>query len=125
MSRVLIVDDHEDQCRVLTLLLKHLGHEAWCVTSAEDAIQFMLKGTIDLLISDVMMPGIDGMELLAMIRRTQASNRLPVVLYSAVSDPLFQQYAIGKGANDYIVKGVDLAQLEQRLGPYLVPPSVC
>lgn len=81
------------------LLFAHGGHQASCVESVEAALEFMLGQEIDLLITDVMMPGVDGLELFGMIRRTHTSRFLPVVIFSALADPEFQQYAISKGVS--------------------------
>jgi CheY-like chemotaxis protein len=116
VSKVLIVDDHVDQCRALRLLLLHMGHEAWCVESAVAALAFLKEKKPDVMILDVMMPEMDGMELLGILRRTPETARMPVAMFSAIADPIYQQYVLNKGANDYWVKGnLDYGSLESRL----------
>ena len=120
MARILIVDDQLDHCEPLRRAIEFFGHTAWCLAGSEGALQFMLRESIDLLILDVMMPGIDGIELLRMLRRTPVSKHLPVIMFSALADPHFQRYAIDKGANDYWVKGsMTFEAIEQRLCKYL------
>jgi|SRR5687768_4127628 CheY-like chemotaxis protein len=125
MGKVLIVDDHLDQCRPLMILMRHLGHEAWCLGSAAEALEFLRGQIPDVLVLDVMMPGMDGMELLALLRRSPQTSAMPVVMYSALSDPNYQRYVLSKGANDYWVKGsTDLAVMEERLRRFCNDPAV-
>ena len=104
MGLILIVDDQIDACRPLALLMKHMGHRGVCITSGEAALAYLKEHTPDLVILDVMMPGMDGMEVLRHVRGDPLTRDLPVVMFSAVSDPTFQEHARAKGANDYWVK---------------------
>jgi two-component system cell cycle response regulator len=67
-----------------------------------------------------MMPGMDGTEVLRVMRQNPATANLPVVLYSAVADPNFTDHALQKGANDFLIKGTfDLLQVTELLAKYL------
>jgi len=104
MALILIVDDQVEACRPLALLFKHLGHQGVCVNCGEDALSYVRGRRPDLMILDVMMPGMDGMEVLRQLRADPQMHGLPVVMFSAVSDPTFQEHAREKGADDYWVK---------------------
>ncbi len=104
MGLILIVDDQIEACRPLQLLFKHLGHRGVCVTSGEDALAYLRTKLPDLMILDVMMPGMDGIEVLRRVRADPSTSGVPVVMFSAVSDPGFMAHAREKGANDYWVK---------------------
>jgi CheY-like chemotaxis protein len=120
MKTVLVVDDHVDTNTLLCKLIRKLGYSTLSDYSGEGALATLGIEQPDLLILDSMMPGMNGLEVLRLLRSNPQTTTLPVILYSAVADPLFQQHALDKGANEYWVKsGFDLSQLQQRLGRYL------
>jgi CheY-like chemotaxis protein len=120
VAKVLVVDDQMDACRAMARLLKHFGHDAACVGGCAEALAHLSKEIPDLLILDVMMPGMDGLDVLRVIRSDIRLQKLPVVMFSAVSDPKFREYAMSEGANDYWVKGsVDFSKLTERIEPLL------
>ena len=120
MGLILIVDDQIEACRPLAVLLRHLGHKGDYRTSGEAALEYLRQQKPDLLILDVMMPGMDGMEVLRHVRSDPQYAGLPVVMFSAVADPAFRRHAMEKGANDYWVKAsMDFDQLSQRVEPFL------
>jgi CheY-like chemotaxis protein len=117
---VLVVDDSEDTCRMLAKLIRRLGAPADCITSGEAALKWMTDHMPRLVILDMMMPGMDGMTVLHAIRADDRLKEVAVVMFSAVSDPAFRDYAISEGANDYWVKSsIDFSKLPVYLKPYL------
>lgn len=119
---VLIVDDDLGTGRLLALLIRHIGHEAAFVESGAQALEYLSTHRPDLVILDVMMPGIDGLEVLKRMRADPHTADLPVVMFSALSDPQFRQVAREKGANDYWVKAsLDFRSLEERLSTFIPP----
>lgn len=116
MATILIVDDHVDASRPLARLLGHLGHKSVCLDSGEAALSWLRAEQPDLMLLDVMMPGMDGLEVLRHVRTDQTTQGMKVVLYSAVSDPQFREHAMSKGANDYWVKAsMDYDELQRRV----------
>jgi len=119
---VLIVDDDIGTGRLLALLVRHLGHNAAHVDRGGKALEYLTDHHPDLVILDVMMPGIDGLEVLARMRQNPSTAEVPVVMFSALADPQFRQTAKMRGANDYWVKAsIDFRSLGERLEPYLSP----
>ena len=117
---VLVVDDSEDACRVLARLITKLGTPAHCITSGEAALKWMADHKPRLVILDMMMPGMDGMAVLHVMRADDRLKEVAVVMFSAVSDPAFRDYAIQEGANDYWVKSsIDFSKLPEYIKPYL------
>ena len=123
MGRILIVDDEPQACQILSRLIRHLGHETAWKTGGADALAYIDEAPVDLLILDVMMPGMDGMEVLRRLRADPRTRKLPVVMFSAVADRNFIDEAIRKGATDYWVKAsFDFNELKDRI-EHLVPGS--
>jgi len=117
---ILIVDDDPGTCRLLALLMRHLGHQAAFVESGGKALEYLSNHRPDLMILDVMMPGIDGLEVLRRVRADPDTVDLPVIMFSAMSDPQFCQSLRDRGANDYWVKAsLDFRSLEQRLAAFI------
>lgn len=119
---VLIVDDDLGTGRLLAMLIRQLGHQAEFVESGRKALEYLSSHRPDLVILDVMMPGIDGLEVLRRMRADPMTADLPVVMFSAMSDPQFRQTVRGMGANDYWVKAsLDFRSLEERLATFMPP----
>ena len=120
MATILVVDDDQDNNDMLCRLLRTCGHRTVGAFSGEGALALLGSERPDLIILDVMMPGMDGLEVLRIIRTTPATATLPVVLFSGVADPQFTEHALRKGANAFWIKGtVDMSQLHQMIEEYL------
>ena len=126
--RILVVDDAVDNCKMLLRLLTRAGYAAECAFSGEDALSRLCANTADslpdLVILDQMMPGLDGMEVLRRLRADHRTAALPVVIFSAVLDHAFQDYALSKGATAYWTKaGIDYSHLSDMVDQILRPAS--
>lgn len=124
MARILIVDDHIETCRVMTMLVKHLGHEGHSVFSGMEAIQHLATQPADLVILDIMMPGMDGLEVLRRLRAQEQTRRTPVIMMTAVTDPITKREALTLGANDYWVKAtIEVSELDRRIKQHALDAS--
>lgn len=120
MGRVLVVDDHEDIRKTFARLVKALGHDAATAADGEEAIVAATDDRPGLVILDLMMPGINGFDVLRSLRSDPRTRDMPIVVYSAMSDPEFVEQALSLGANDYWVKGsFELSSLGGWLTYYL------
>jgi CheY-like chemotaxis protein len=123
MANILVVDDNDAICKSLAKLLSHVGHKGYCVTNGEDALQFVKNKKPDLVILDVMMPGMDGLEVLRQLQSDEQTKNMPVVMFSAVSDEEYRTHVLNKGAVDYWVKAsIAFEDLENRLAKLLPSP---
>ena len=105
MPKVLVVDDQIDNCVPLVRLLRHMGHEAASVTSGPEALDFIQQHPTKLMLLDIMMPGMDGLEVLRTIRSQTGYAALPIVMFTAISDTRQHEVAKNLGAQDVLVKG--------------------
>lgn len=108
--RVLHVDDEPSVLAITRLLLRSNGGEAFEITSAlsaEEALEKLEKGCFDVIISDYMMPGMDGLEFLEEVRKNWYS--IPFVFFSGIDDPEIVEEAWKRGADRYITKNGDPA----------------
>jgi DNA-binding NtrC family response regulator len=109
MPDILIVDDDRNVGRVLKELLDRQGFEVDAVTSVFDAQPIIEEGDLDLVITDLKMPGLDGMDLLAHCRAKKPE--MPVIMISAFGSVDAAVSAIKRGAYDFITKPVDETDL--------------
>jgi CheY-like chemotaxis protein len=124
MSLVLVVDDNRDACRMLASLIRYVYGDAAWVTSGKDALAFVDANPVDLVILDVMMPEMDGLEVLRRLRQKPTTAKLPVVMFSAVNDPEFRRRAFDNGASEFWLKAsLDFRYLKDHLQRLLVPPK--
>ncbi|MFW5735306.1 MAG: sigma-54-dependent transcriptional regulator, partial [Oceanidesulfovibrio sp.] len=109
--RVLIVDDNQDSLKSLELVLTDLGHEPVALTNAEDALKAVAEEYFPLIVTDIRMPGMDGLELLSRLRSQQNSITSDVVLITGHGDRDTAIEALRKGAYDYLSKPLSAQEL--------------
>lgn len=107
---ILVVDDEADQRRLLGGFVESLGFRVQEARSAEDALSLIRSRAPDMVLLDVRLPGMDGLEALAEIRKL--ADTLPVLLITAYADLRQAVAAMKSGADDYLAKPVDLDELE-------------
>jgi CheY-like chemotaxis protein len=116
MANLLLVDDNVDATRPLAMLFRFFSHKVDYVSSGDQALRYLEQQLPDLMVLDVMMPGMDGMEVLRRIRSDSRMRHIPIIMFSAVSDPAYREEALSKGANDYLVKGsIEIEELRRRV----------
>lgn len=123
MGTVLVVDDSLDTCKVLCAFLSRGGHKCLCATSVPAAMLKLIDTDIplpDLVITDLMMPGQSGVDLVRAIRATRRTRDLPVIVYSAVCEHRYVEQAMNAGATDYWLKAaITPADLQTRISAFL------
>jgi len=105
MASILIVDDQPDIRRVLARLVRLAGHDAVDLPGGPEALEHLARHVPDLILLDVMMPDVDGFDVLRVVRTDPRTARLPVIMFSAVSAEEMIERAFAEGANDYWIKG--------------------
>jgi CheY-like chemotaxis protein len=117
-KRILIVDDEPANVKLLSNMLISLGYDSESVFDGQAALQSLHKD-IDLILSDIMMPQIDGYELCRRIRNNPDYCDVPVILVTILSDREDRIRAVQAGANDFISKPVDKLELQVRVASLL------
>jgi diguanylate cyclase (GGDEF)-like protein len=107
--RLLIVDDISDNRTILTRRFQRRGFDVVEAECGLTAIELVYKESFDLVLLDVMMPGMDGIETLKRIRSQNSASALPVIMVTAKSESTNIVDALELGANDYVTKPVDFA----------------
>ncbi len=117
MFRVLVVEDDRELNRQVCTYLKLNGYEAVGCLSANDAFNEMYNSLFDLIVSDIMMPGMDGFEFARTVREN--SREIPILFMTARDDFAAKRQGFQIGVDDYMVKPVDLEELVLRVGALL------
>lgn len=103
-KRILAVDDEESIVRIIQVNLERAGYEVDTALNGASALTLILKNQYDLVISDVMMPEMDGMELLEHIRQSPEMVNLPVILLTAQSSANDVTRGYAQGTDLYLTK---------------------
>ncbi|MCR5527561.1 MAG: response regulator transcription factor, partial [Lachnospiraceae bacterium] len=117
MFNILVVDDDKDINVSLCSYLMRNGYEAHGVSGAEEAYDYMFKGRVDLIISDIMMPEIDGYDFAASIRKS--NENIPILFVTARDDFSSKKRGYDIGIDDYMVKPVNLEEMLLRIDALL------
>jgi DNA-binding response OmpR family regulator len=110
--RVLVVDDDRPSLKMTAFLLKEEGYTVFTADNGNDALRSIDEKNPDLLILDVMMPGLDGWEV---TRRLRRSSNLPIIILSAKGETSDRVFGLDLGADDYLAKPFEPAELLARV----------
>lgn len=113
MIHILVVDDDKNLSQTVCTYLNDCGFETKGVLSANEAYEEMYNNLYDLIISDIMMPKVDGFEFAENVR--QVNRHIPILFMSAKDDLSSKKKGFQLGIDDYMVKPVELAELEMRV----------
>ena len=117
MFKILVVEDDRELNRTVCTFLENSGYVAVGCLDAEDAYDKMYETVFDLIVSDIMMPGIDGFEFAKTVR--SLNENIPILFMTARDDFESKQRGFRVGIDDYMVKPVDLDELFLRIGALL------
>jgi adenylate cyclase len=113
-ARILVVDDQPANIRLLEAILSPRGYDVHAASSGHDALAAVAEGDIDLVLLDVVMPGMDGYQVCREIRERPATAYLPVVMVTASGDEQ-KVKALEAGADDFLTKPIDKSELLARV----------
>jgi CheY-like chemotaxis protein len=116
---ILVVDDHPDNRELLMRRLEREGFRVLGAESGPQALDQVKSGPVSLILLDVMMPGMNGIEVLQAVREDHSASALPVIMVTAKAQSEDVVEALGNGANDYVTKPIDfpvaLARIQAQL----------
>lgn len=117
MFNILVVEDDKNLKKLMTTYLKKSNYSTYEASNGEEALEIIDKQYIDLIISDIMMPKMDGYELLKELRTS--NYEIPIMLITAKSDINDKKQGFILGADDYMVKPVDMEEMILRVSVLL------
>jgi len=115
MERILIVDDDPDIVRLLKYNLEQAGYETETVDTGRAALQAIQKRPPDLVVLDVMLPDVDGLEVCRSIRQLEAAYRTPILMLTARGEEIDRVVGFELGADDYVAKPFSPRELVLRV----------
>jgi DNA-binding response OmpR family regulator len=115
MTTVLVVDDDPDVCDLVTYKLEQSGYDVRKAFDGDQAMHEVQSQLPDLVLLDIMMPGISGLEVLERWRGDPVTARLPVILLTAKAQEADVERGFELGADDYVVKPFSPRELARRV----------
>ena len=115
MARILVVEDEKDLQEVLTYNLRQAGHIPIVVASGRDAISAVADHHPDLVLLDLMLPDVSGVEVCRRLKSETDTRDLPIVMVTAKGDEVDRVVGFELGADDYVVKPYSLRELLLRI----------
>ncbi|MEI7903818.1 MAG: ATPase, T2SS/T4P/T4SS family [Candidatus Firestonebacteria bacterium] len=113
--KILVVDDEEDMRKVISKRLKDAGYEVLQAKTGKEALSYAFKEAISLIVMDVMMPEMDGIEATRKLRTNLQTASIPIIMLTAKRDKYSELEGIDAGADDYIAKPFDGDKLVARI----------
>ena len=115
MSKIMIVDDDMTVTQLLTALLSMEGQESMTVNDSTQAIEIAESFKPDLIVLDLMMPGLNGFDLCRRLHQDSRFEHIPILVVSALDDPESRRRAADAGAKDYLTKPFSMDSFIQRI----------
>ena len=119
MARILLIEDSPTDVAVLSQLLQRNGHEVLTSGSAEDGIELCKRELPDLVLMDVVLPGMNGFQATRALSRDKATSAIPVLIVSTKGMETDKAWGMRQGARDYIVKPPREGELIGRINEVL------
>src|SRR5258708_9023215 len=129
-AHILIVDHDNANRDLLQLMLADEGFVLFTAASGEEALAVIAQVTPDLVLLDVMMPGLDGYQVTTRIKADPLTKNIPVIIVTAHDDRAAKMLGLSAGAEDFLTKPIDRAELPMRLRnlfPFrlaIAPPAI-
>jgi two-component system, chemotaxis family, response regulator PixH len=120
MSKVLLIEDNPSQMELMQTYLREGGHTVICVTNPKEGVNKAVEHKPDLIITDVVMPGMSGFELCRRLKQNAATVKIPVVICSSKNQEIDRLWGMKQGADAYLTKPFTREQLHRAVNLALV-----
>lgn len=114
-ENILIVDDEPNIILTLDFALKKKGYETMIARDGDEALELLNKNKIDLILLDIMMPKVDGLEVVKHIKSSDNLKNTKIILLSAKSKPKDVELGFSLGVDDYVTKPFSMKNLMERI----------
>ena len=114
-NRVIVVDDDKEVQEIVTFALKKNGFEVAVASNGQQLQEMLATNTPDLVILDVMMPGLDGYQLFGSLRKNTATKHVPVIIMTAHAENIYERISLDLGAAVHITKPFHPLELVERV----------
>lgn len=118
MSKILVCDDDQGILDVLTIILQQEGFQTHCINGGKGIQKRINEFKPDLILLDIMMPGIDGKEIVKILKKQKYLAKIPIIVFSALNN--VGQIAKDLGADDYLAKPFDIYNLVAKVKKYIL-----
>ncbi len=120
MKKILVVDDNDTNLYLLRFILQKGGHKVIEARDGLEGVKLALEEKPDLIIMDIQLPGIDGMEATRRIRASEAAGKVPIIALTSFAMPVDKELALAAGCNSYLTKPIDIQAFITEVNRYLV-----
>jgi CheY-like chemotaxis protein len=109
--KILIIEDEPTTLKLVKLVLQRAGYQTVTADNGSEGLRQVTESKPDLVLLDLILPGIDGFQVCRMLRQDPATRRLPVIIFSGLNRPAEQRQAFEAGGDDFLTKPIRLADL--------------
>lgn len=113
-KNIIIIDDNLDNIKLASLVLKKEGYNVLSALCVKDGLKTMREHRVSLILLDIMMPGIDGITGIKLIKEERDLRNIPIIMLTAISTKDYVLKALNAGANDYLAKPYNLQRLVEK-----------
>jgi two-component system cell cycle response regulator DivK len=119
MTKIMVVEDNENNLYLIDFILRKKGYEVTKTSSGEESIELALKEKPALILMDIQLPGIDGLEAVRRIRESEADGNIPILALTSYAMTGDREKALKAGCNGYIEKPIDPEKFLREVEAYL------
>lgn len=119
VAKILTIDDDERNRMLFEAFVKASGHDIVFATGGKMGIEVASLEVPDLILLDLMMPGMDGFQVIRALKSTPITQNIPIIVVSSLDDVASQKRMLGAGVSEFIVKPVDRWELSRRISKLL------